>query len=440
MRAGRWGLATTVVATIGVVAGTLASPAVSSASSSPPLPPKQAFYHYTGSTPLSKIAPGTVLKKRKVNVSVGSSSTPVPAEQLLYRTRTENGKPAVTVTTVIEPSGTPNAGDLVGYLSFYDALGPECDPSYTLMGGNAGTKANQQQAEEEQSIIGLYLGQGYPVTIPDFEGEHLDWASGQEAGWTTLDAVRATESYLSMPTTTDVGLTGYSGGSIAAEWASELAPNYAPKLNLVGVAAGGIPVDFAHNLNYINGTSDGWSGVIPAVLVSLSRAFHVKNLNHFLSAKGRKITHAVHDECIGSFAGNYPGLRIQSLLKTPYRNFLAQPVFARIVNHLIMGTATGHPAGPLFLAVGQEKNKRGDGIMVTKDVEALAHEYCQQGVPLQFTVYSNEDHSDAGVSFVEDANSFLSNAFLGVPFSSNCSSVGKGNSLKPLPIHHKHKK
>ncbi len=49
-------------------------------------------------------------------------------------------------------------------------------------------------------------------------------------------------------------MVGYSGGSIATEFASELAPKYAPELNIVGVAEGGIPVDFAHNLTYINGS------------------------------------------------------------------------------------------------------------------------------------------------------------------------------------------
>ena len=51
---------------------------------------------------------------------------------------------------------------------------------------------------------------------------------------------------------------------------SELAPKYAPELNIVGTAIGGVPVHLAHNLRYINGT-DSWSGVIPAVLVSLGR-------------------------------------------------------------------------------------------------------------------------------------------------------------------------
>ena len=35
---------------------------------------------------------------------------------------------------------------------------------------------------------------------------------------------------------TPTGMLGYSGGSIATEWASELAPSYAPELNIIGAA------------------------------------------------------------------------------------------------------------------------------------------------------------------------------------------------------------
>ena len=242
--------------TSAALAGALPSTGATSASSGPLLPSQDPFYSYSGSTPLSQIPPGTVLKERAVDLAVGTTSTPVSAEQLLYRTSGELGQPTVTVTTVIAPLGSSSPSRLVAYLSFYDALGAQCDPSYTLQGGDPGS-ANEQQTEEEEAIIAGYVAAGFVLTIPDFEGEQLEWTAGQEAGWDTLDAVRATESYLGMASGSPVGLTGYSGGSIAADWASELAPSYAPQLDLVGVAEGGIPVDYAHNLTYINGSS-GW--------------------------------------------------------------------------------------------------------------------------------------------------------------------------------------
>ncbi|MHB8341167.1 MAG: lipase family protein [Mycobacteriales bacterium] len=424
-RAARW----IAVALLASAAAGLAGP-VAPASAATVLPPGQdPFYRYTGSTPLGDVPPGTVLKERSIDLAVGTTVTPVTAEQLLYRTTGELGQPTVTVTTVLVPTavGVPR---LVGYLSFYDALGAQCDPSYTLQGGNPGA-ANQQQTEEEEAIISTYVGDGFVVTVPDFEGENLDWTAGQEAGYGSLDALTATEHYLGLPASTPVGLTGYSGGSIGAEWASELAPSYAPHLNLIGVAAGGVPVDYAHNLAYINGSS-GWSGIIPAALVALTRAFQV-DLTPYLSPYGAKLASQVQTACIGSFFGAYPGLKYQQLLGPQYQDIYKIPAFVRIINRLIMGSTPGHPTGPLFLAVG-DADGTGDGVMVTADVEALAHEYCQQGVPLQLAVYQGSTHTQAALHFEPAAIQFLQERFAGVPFSNGCSSVPAGDSIAPLAI------
>ncbi len=409
---------------------TVAGSTTTTTTTTGPIPPGQdPFYKYTGTKPLKKVAPGTVLATRAITLAVGTTSTPVSAEQLLYRTTGELGQPTVTVTTVIAPLGTSSPPRLVGYLSFYDALGAQCDPSYTLQGGDPGS-ANQQQTEEEELIIGSYVAAGFVLTIPDFEGENLEWTAGQESGYGTLDALRATESYLGMASDSPVGLTGYSGGSIAADWASELAPTYAPKIDLVGVAEGGIPVDYAHNLTYINGTAD-WSGVLPATLVALSRAFGV-DITPYLSAYGRKLAAQVQSACIGSFEGAYPGLTVQQLVKKRYSDVFTVPVLVKIINQLIMGSTPGHPTGPLFMAVGNADGT-GDGIMVVADVEALAHEYCGQGVGVQLAVYQGDDHQEAAVQFEPAAVTFLEARFAGVPFESGCSSIPAGDSIAPLP-------
>jgi hypothetical protein len=423
--------AASTVATSASTSGRAGPARAPAATASTPLPPNQdPFYSYSGSTPLADIAPGTVLNQRSVQVALGTTSTPITAEQLLYRTTGELGQPIATVTTVLKPATGTAVPELVDYLSFYDALGAQCDPSYTLQGGNPGS-ANEGQAEAEEAFIASYLANDFIVTIPDFEGPDLEWTAGYLAGYASLDAIRATESYLKLPASTKAGLSGYSGGSIAAEWASEVGPRYAPQLDIVGVAEGGIPVDYAHNLAYINGATSSWSSIIPAVLDALSRAYGV-DLSSYLSPYGVQLTTEDAQACIGSLSG-VPGLTIQKLLKPQYQDFLAVPVFAKIVNDLLMGSVPGDPTGPLFMAVG-DSDGTGDGIMVTADVEGLAHEYCQQGVPLQLSVYQGSDHTEAATQFEPAAISFLQQRFAGVPFQNGCSSVPTGNSLAPLTI------
>lgn len=402
------------------LAGSSAAPA----SSPPPLPSQDPFYSYSGS--LAGVAPGTVLRSRSVTLS---TAQPFSATQVLYRTTGELGQPTVTVATVIRslvPS-LPAATKIVSYQTAYDALGTECDPSYTLRGGNPGYST----AAAEEQLIGAYATAGDTVVVPDYEGVHLDWGAGQESGYGTLDGIRAAEKLLALPAaSTPVGMVGYSGGSIATEFASELAPRYAPGLDIVGVAEGGVPVDFAHNLAYINGSPD-WSGVIPAVLVGIGRAYGI-NIATYESPYGLKVAAQVNDECINNFLGSYPGLTIQKLVKPQYANFFGVPLFARINNQLIM-SRTGTPRGPLFIGVGN-KDGTGDGVMIAKDVEALAHTYCRRGVSVQFNEYKNDDHTAAAIPFEVAAMSFLGSRLIGVPASNGCSSVAAGNSLAPLPV------
>ena len=353
----------------------LALPTAAPSQAAIPLPHQDPFYAYD-SAALQGVARGTVLRARAVSVGVpGSGQGAVPATQLLYRTQDEQGRPTATVTTVVNPTGPVNGG-LVAYLSFYDALGDKCSPSYTLQGGDPGA-ANSGLAYAETGLVLALAAQGYAVTVPDFEGPGLHWVAGHESGWNTLDGIRATESYLGMPSSQKVGLIGYSGGSIGGEWASELAPSYAPELNIVGTAIGGLPVHLAHNTRYVNG-SDTWSGVMPAVLVSLGRAFGIKT-KKFSSKYGKQVMAEVQDQCIGSFNGNYPGLRIQQLLKKKYHAFLKVRPFAKTINKLIMGSAPGHPLMPMFMGVGNADGT-GDHVMIVKDAQGLAHQYCGEGV------------------------------------------------------------
>src|SRR5580658_8215292 len=75
--------AASTVATSTTTSGRAGS-ARDSAAIATPLPPNQdPFYSYSGSTPLADIAPGTVLNQRSVQVALGTTSTPITAEQLL---------------------------------------------------------------------------------------------------------------------------------------------------------------------------------------------------------------------------------------------------------------------------------------------------------------------------------------------------------------------
>ncbi|GAB3760291.1 dienelactone hydrolase [Nocardioides ginsengisegetis] len=380
-------------------------------------PSKDPFYRYDGSTPLKDLRPGTPLKTRDVTLGADTNGTPVPAEQILYRTTDTRGRAVATVTTVVLPASGTAQPRVAAYLSFYDALSSKCDPSYTLRGGNPGA-ANAQLTDIEQGAVQDLHQQGYVVTVPDFEGPGLHWVAGRESGRSTLDGITATLRALKLDEkTTPVGMMGYSGGSIAADWASELQPKHAPDLNLVGTAMGGLPVNMAHNLPYVDGTPE-WSDVIPGAMLGISRA-HGLDLMPYLSDWGRMVVRTESTQCIGEMSGEFPNLTIKHLMKKKYEDILHVPVFKRILDGLVMGSVKGHPSAPMFIVAGNHDGK-GDDVMIAADQKALADEYCSQGVTVQYEEIQGADHSNAGLTFLNEATAWLGSRFAGAPAPSSC--------------------
>lgn len=404
-------LVATSVAVVAFVvsAGASAAPGMTPPSNDP-------FYRYTGKTPLAHIPAGTPLRQRSVTLGLDTTQTPLPAEQILYRTTDATGRAVASVTTVLLPATGTVAPRVVAYLSFYDALASKCDPSYTLRGGDPGA-ANKNLTDIEQVLVHALHAQGYIVTVPDFEDETLDYVAGTESGMSTLDGIKATLKTLKLDSSTPVGLVGYSGGSIAADWASELQPRYAPHVNLIGTAMGGIPVNLAHNLRYIDG-SPSWSDVIPAAFIGISRSFHL-DLTPYLSTWGRQVVATESKQCIGEMQGEFPNLTIKRLMKPQYADVIHVGVFRRIIDKLTMGTAPGHPIEPMLMVWGNSDGT-GDGVMVAADEAKLAAEYCHQGAAVLSEEFKGLDHTEAAVAFFAQAFPWLASRFLGVPAPSNC--------------------
>ncbi len=398
---------------------TMRAPATSGGASIPLLPTSDPFYKWSGS--LVHDAPGTILRTRSIAYSgeFNGTNTPVKANQLLYVTTDELGCKTVSVVTVFQPLDQPASTPtrLFSYQTSYDALGTQCDPSYTL---RAGTEGDSPMS---------YVTAGYTVVMADYEGEDAAYGVGQLSGYQTLDAIRAAEKWLGVPEiSTPVAMLGYSGGAVATEFASELAPTYAPHLDIVGVAEGGIPVDLFHELAYIDHPDSSWTGQIPSYLDGLARGFDIRDLDKYFTLRGIAAASADQTQCSGTFTG----LTTDQMFKPQYQDIEKIPVLVRIFDRLIM-SRTGTPRGPLFIGNGLS-DSIGDGVTVTKDVQELAYTYCHRGVPVEFHIYHGLNHSRAGTPFFDQAQAFLAQRFANQPVHNGCAGIGPGNPIAPVPV------
>lgn len=436
-------LATTVVTAL----ATTAVPAVTAAAATPAktTPSKAAtndpFYSYDGSKPLSSYEPGTVLKKRTLQYHIEGLPTPVKAVQLLYRTEDAQGRPAANVTTVVR-SLTGDGSKAVSYQSFYDSLDAQDGPSRAIAGD---VTLGGVIANVENIFLAPLLAKGYNVVIPDTEGQTADFAAGPEYATNTLDSIRAatgSEAGTGMNADTRVGMMGYSGGAIATNWAAALAPAYAPDVNkrLVGFTEGGLLVDPAHNLKYVNGALV-WSGVIPMAIIGVARSYGI-DLKQYMNSYGLDVYEKLEHGSLLDALGHYPGLTWKKMAKPQYADPNSVSVFVDAVNKINLGSAAT-PTIPGMIAQGNGGVTEGtfgnppgigtgDGVMVAGDVRALARQYCSTGNDsITFHQYNLLSHVPTALAWAPGAISWIGDRFAGRTPPSDCGNIPAGNSLAP---------
>lgn len=119
--------------------------------------------------------------------------------------------------------------------------------------------------------------------MPDHAGPRSAFMAGYEEGYATLDGIRAGLSYLDLPSTTPIGMVGYSGGGHATAWASHLADSYASDLTIVAAAYGGTPVDLLSMLEFLN--KKPFSGFVAMGIAGILSAYpeteaHIRSILH----------------------------------------------------------------------------------------------------------------------------------------------------------------
>ncbi|PCE27051.1 triacylglycerol lipase [Paraburkholderia acidicola] len=408
------------------------------------VPPGQdPFYQYSGSTPLADINPGTVLKTRTVPYHVLGFPLPIKTTQLLYRSTGQLGQPTVNVTSVIQPAFRIGPQKLISYQSVYDSLNPDDESSYAISGG---LTLGGLIPDIETVLLAPFLLQGYSIVISDTEGQQADFLAGREYGMNVLNSLRATfnSPAVGLPGDTKVVLVGYSGGAIASEWAAELAPSYAPDVDrhIIGSSIGGVFVDPARNLRYING-SLVWAGLTPMALVGMSRAFNV-DLTPYLNEHGKAVFEQLQKASILNVLAQYPGLTWASIAGPEYQTPEKIPAYVKMMNDLIMGTG-GTPSAPMLIQegtggdlVGTSGNQpgfgAGDGVMIAGDVRTLARDYCSRGVKVQYGETPLLSHTpDALLAWIPETLLWVNARFANLTPPQNCGQIPAGNSLAPIP-------
>ncbi|RJO76823.1 lipase [Nocardia panacis] len=360
--------------------------AVESATGSKPLLPSSDPF-YRPPRDLATESPGAILRSRQVELALfGLVPQRVSAWQLLYRSCDLHGTPEAAVTTVLLPLGADprEMRPLLAFQTAMDAVAETCSPSYAL---RRGADAFGSVTQFEWLLLANALRRGWAISIADHEGPHGHFGAPREPGYRTLDGVRAALRFapLGLAPDTPVAVWGYSGGGMASSWTVEMAPDYAPEIDIVGAVLGAPVGDPGQVFVRLNGSR--FAG-LPTIVVAALRGLYpvLGAVIDELDADGRRMVaraaRATPTLAVLALAGR----RFDDHLPRPLAEVLATPELRRVFDELRLGNSA--PTCPVLVVQpvhdqvidvecvdGQVARYRGGGAAVTYVRDRLSEHF-----------------------------------------------------------------
>lgn len=368
-----------------------------------------AFYEPPAS--LEGLQPGDLIRTRASSAGPPDTRLMANAWQIMYRSTDAEGKPNVVTGKVL----VPKEGD------------PESKPIIALNPGTAGpafrcapSRMANKGAYYEQPAVNDMLERGYAVVITDYEGYKPDpettYIIGESMGAAVLDGVRAAQrlAEAGLSPTAKVIFRGYSQGGGATMWAAQMQPSYAPELNLVAVAGGGVPANLALVALPLEGT-DGF-GVMFYAFLGLSRAYEELELLPYTNDFGKEVLEKMDDNsCILGLLQDYAGLKLEDVTDT---NPLDSQWFVRIDENRLGWE-------PVNVPVFQYHEVQ-DGLVDFDQAKTLRDTYCSMGVNHTWKTFDTQGangvirHVNLVYQGNEAVNDFIEARLAGEPATSNC--------------------
>lgn len=416
-----------IAATIAIAAGAAVAPAGAAPTSSTvrvapapavPLPPELDPGFYNPPTAKVKPArPGQILAARRINAATfGVIPLNVDAWQVSYRSTDSHGAPIAAVSTLLKPRGaTRGPRKVVSMQLAEDSTAGYCSPSYTVQQWSVSSFAGQIVVPAELLIAQGMLAQGWAVTIPDHQGPKNAYAAGPLGARITLDGLRAAKNFapLGVDDASPMAMYGYSGGAIVTGHAAELKSTYAPELNVVGVAEGGVPADLKVVLQAAQNNIT--SGLVLAAILGLSKEYpdFKRFLDRQMNPVGKAIMAVKEPLCVQYQSSILPFLNNSGFLNWP-GDPLNAPAVKRVFADTRMGKST--PTMPMYMW-----NSALDEIIPVGQVDTLVSKYCRD--PAAQVTYTRDhlsEHVIAEISGAPLALLWLRDRLDGKPAQKGC--------------------
>jgi 3,4-dihydroxy-2-butanone 4-phosphate synthase len=425
-----------------LICGSMAWPPSASADSDCPpnigyQPECQYRPFYTPPNPLPAGKPGDIIRTEPSRIALDPAAHgnfSGEGTRVMYQSVDLNGQPVAVTGTYIEPDRPwPGSGPrpLVAFAPFFQGLGDQCAISRLLSEGGFHYGGYLDFVfYYEEGFIATMLDRGFAVVLTDFQG--IGTYGPPTPGiriptaHAVIDAARAAKRLpgTSLDPNGPVAFWGYGSGGSAAGAAAELAPSYAPELNVVGAWVGAPVADIALGLHYADGSmlvaTIGYA--INAFLAAYPEGEEA--FRQTLTPRGADFVDKTRHECT-----------VEGILKFEFRHL--QPYFNQDIDELF----ASEPVASMLAAqrLGSLKPKapmqivsnRFDPIIPWVAARQLAADWCAKGADVEFKTNEQPPFlNKTGANFLmawfvegESGMDWMADRFNGLPTTPNCDNL-----------------
>jgi pimeloyl-ACP methyl ester carboxylesterase len=286
------------------------------------------------------------------------------------------------------------------------STGPAPRPSSTPGSAPARSSSPDDVVDHGWALVATdYVGLGA-------EGDH-PYLVGEPEARSVLDAVLAARQLDDIDLADQTVVWGHSQGGRAALWTGQIAPDYAPDTNVLGVAALAPASDVAGLISNL-GEVQGGSIFASYALVGYSSFYDDVAFDDYVRPTARTVIRETAARCLN--AEILPSALAS--VTTGMSAFSRDPTSGPLAERLTENVPTGPYDMPLFVGQGEADS------LVLPDVQAaFVANLCQAGNDVDYRTYAGRDHVplvELDSPLVPELIDWTQQRFDERPFTGNC--------------------
>ena len=384
---------------------TTASTTTPGSATGAPVPGPAGDAFYTPPSPLPGAKPGDLIWYRTIPWDADGTGYVI-----LYRSTTVDGTPVAVSGTVVVPNGASPAESrpVLAWAHGTTGLGDQCATSRQFAARDAPEAALATAALQRGMVFVAtdYQGLGTP-------GEHA-YVMNLAEGRNVLDSVRAAGQLPRTQTSgaSKVVIWGHSQGGGAAALAAELAPTYAPELNVVGSMAGA-PAGDLQSVGSAAGSGTGTPfGYVLMAAVGVQAEYPSVGIEKFLTPAGIALLTKIKTQCVDDIL---PELSDKTSADIATPTLATDPALTKVLKDNSAGYLK--TPVPIFIYHGDADDTVPVGVS-----KLMFDRYCAEGVTVERKVYPGAGHVDVIASALGDITAWLDARLQGEAARSTCTS------------------